>query len=342
MSRLWGLAPFALLGVLLVLPFYLTPYWNGRLVLIFVFALAILGLNLIAGYTGQLSVAQSFFLGIGAYTAAYLVTKVEIPALLTIPVAGLVGFAAAAVLAVPVLRLRGFYLMVITLAVLFTLSPLLKRFPDQTGGSAGLSVTPPEPRFGLFDDQWIYLVCLVVVAALFWVGLQLVRSPYGLAMVAVREQELVARSVGIAASRLKLKIFALAGLYAGVAGSLYALAIGYVSPDSFGLHMGLAIFAGAFMGGISSVYGALLGAMFVQLVPQFASQVDASMTGVIYGAAVIVCGIFIPGGIAGLGRQLSARGAAWRSQRPRVHPTINDRESSMIHTLESSPTKEST
>jgi branched-chain amino acid transport system permease protein len=295
------------LVLLAVVPFQLGPYDNGRITIIFVFAIAILGLNLIAGYTGQLSVAQSFFLGIGGYGSALLLDRVGVPSLLCIPLSGLLCLIVGGLIAIPVLRLRGFYLMVVTLALTFLLSPLLKRFPDLTGGAEGLSVSTPTPLGGLYDDQWIYLVSLVVAAILFWAARNLVKSQYGPAMIAIREREIVAEAVGVDASRIKTQAFAIASMYAGIAGSLYVFAIGYASPDSFGMHLGLLLFAGAFIGGIATIPGAIIGAAFVQLVPQYASNINDSFTSVIFGAAIILAVRFFPDGLAGLGRDAIAR-----------------------------------
>jgi branched-chain amino acid transport system permease protein len=308
MTRFAKPAPVALaafVALLVFLPFYLPPYENGQITLVFIFAIAILGLNLIAGYTGQLTVAQSFFIGIGGYVTAILVADAGFPHLLAIPLSGIVGLVLGWLIALPVLRLRGFYLMVVTLALVFLLSPLSKRLDGLTGGADGLVVPAPAPPGGLAGDQWIYLLCLVVGIVLFAAAARLVRSPYGAAMIAIRDREVVAAAIGIDAARVKTRVFAVAAMFAGIAGSLYAYAISFVSPDSFGMLLGLSLFAGAFIGGISTVGGALIGATFVQFVPQIGSSINDSMTGVIFGAAVIVSMLLFPQGIAGIGAQLA-------------------------------------
>jgi branched-chain amino acid transport system permease protein len=294
-----------LLALLVFLPFYFTPYNNAQITMVMIFAVAILGLNLIAGYTGQLTVAQSFFLGIGGYGTAIFITEAGLPHLLTIPLAGLIGFVVSFVIAVPVLRLRGFYLMVVTLALVFSLSPLIKRWDSLTHGADGIVVPTPAEFGGLAPDQVVYFICLAVAVVMFAAAARLVRSPYGPAMIAIRDREEVADVIGVHSSRVKILVFAMAGLYAGVAGSLYVFAIGFVSPDSFAMLLALSLFAGAFLGGISTISGAAIGALFVQFVPRFGSEIHDSLTGVIFGAAVIVCMLLLPTGIAGIGARLA-------------------------------------
>jgi branched-chain amino acid transport system permease protein len=302
------IAALVLVVVLIVVPFEVSPYDNNQMTLIFVMAIAILGLNLIAGYTGQLSVAQGLLLGVGGYASAILVNKVNMPHLLTIPAAGLVSMVVGWIIAVPVLRLRGFYLMVVTLALTFVLGPIAQQFPALTGGSAGLLVDSPSPPAGLALDQYIYFIALAVGVVLFAVAARLVHSQYGPAMIAVRDNEPVAEAIGIKTSRIKISVFTFASAYAGVAGAIYVLVIGYVSPESFGVTLALALFAGAFVGGIGTISGALIGAVFVQVVPLAAGEVNTTLTGVIYGAAVIISILIFPNGIAGgLGSWISAR-----------------------------------
>jgi branched-chain amino acid transport system permease protein len=301
------LAALVLVLVLAVVPFYETPYNNNQITLIFIFAMAILGLNLLAGYTGQLSVAQSLLLGIGGYTAAILVTEIEMPHLLTIPAAGFVAMFFGWLIAMPVLRLQGFYLMVVTLALVFVLSPVVKEFPSVTGGPEGLLIDAPEGVGTLATDQYVYLVALAVGVLLFALAARLVNSAHGPAMKAVRDNEVVAEAIGIKTTRTKTGAFLFASAFAGVAGSLYVQVIGYVSPDSFGIGLGLALFAGAFIGGIGTIAGALIGATFVQVVPLLAGRTDASLTGVIYGTAVIVSIMAFPEGLAGLGATVNKR-----------------------------------
>jgi branched-chain amino acid transport system permease protein len=326
------------LVLLLLAPLVFAPYWNGQLSLMLVFALAILGLNLISGYTGQLSIAQGFFLGIGAYTSAYLTSMHGWPSLTTLPVAAAVSGAVGLAVGIPVLRLRGFYLMVITLAICFLLPPLVKKFPDVTGGVSGISVPPLHGFAGMSADVVTYYVCLAVVAVAFLVTRQLVGSAHGPAMIAVRENELVAQALGINAARLKLKVFVVAAAYAGVAGALYVFVVSYVSPDSFGLQIALAVFAGALVGGNATITGAALGAVFVQLVPQYASDINGSLSSVIYGAAVILCVMFFPGGLAGIFRQVQ--------NAPRFQATVSSlaarRRINADPVLEASPVREST
>jgi branched-chain amino acid transport system permease protein len=317
----------ALLAGLLVavlFPFFFSPYQNGQLTLVIVYAVALVGLNLIGGYTGQITVGQVFFFGLGGYTTAILVADTSVPAPVALVAAGLVGMVAAWLIGMPVLRLSGFYLTVVTLALVFVLAPVVKRWDSLTGGSAGKSPGSPQVpgSLGLAQDQWIYFVCLAVALVMFALASTFVRSQYGPAMIAIRERELVAEAIGIDTSRLKTRVFALSGLFAGVGGALYVFAIGFVAPDSFGMALALQLFVAAFVGGFATVGGAIVGALFIQYVPQVSTDISEGLTGVLFGASLILCLLLMPHGIVGRWQQL----VAGRRRGIKTYGTINQGE----------------
>jgi branched-chain amino acid transport system permease protein len=290
------------------LPFDSSPVVNGQLTLVLVYAVAVLGLNLLVGYSGQISLGHGAFFAIGAYTAAILTAKAHLPYLLTVPAAALVTFALGFAFGVPALRLRGLYLALVTLALAVATPPLIKRFEGLTGGVQGMSVPqPPVPRWLPLDpDQFLYLLALAVAAVMFLLAANLTRGGLGRALVAIRDHERAATTMGVDRARIKTRAFACSAAYAGVAGSLFAFALGFVAPESFTLVLSFAFLAAMVIGGLGSVIGPLLGALFIEFVPQYAERVNQALTGVLYGVALIVVMYLLPGGAAGLLRRLRA------------------------------------
>src|ERR1700691_2617381 len=267
-------APGALVAIAvgvfaLALPFAASGYhiYQGAQVLIL--AIALLGLNLLTGFNGQISLGHGAFFAIGSYGAAILMVKFGLPYWAAIPLASVVCFIAG----------------------------LLCGFPALTGGSQGVTLAKPRAPFGigLTADQWLYLVCLACAAALYWAALNLVRGRIGRALVAIRDQPIAAETMGINAALYKTTCFGVSALYAGVAGGLSTLAVGFVSPESFGLALSLAFLVGIVVGGLASLGGALFGALFIEFVPNIADQLTVSfgdgakaLPGAIYGALLIL------------------------------------------------------
>jgi branched-chain amino acid transport system permease protein len=297
------------LAVAVGLPFDSEPVVNGELTLVLVYAVAALGLNLLVGYAGQISIGHGAFFAIGAYTAAVLIVKAHLPYLVTLPVAALVTFAIGFAFGVPALRLRGAYLALVTLALAVAVSPLIKRFEGLTGGVQGMAV--PQPRvpgwLPLASDQYLYLLTLAVAAVMFLIATNLTRGALGRALIAVRDKEHAATTMGVDPARTKTRVFACSAAYAGVAGALFTFALGFVAPESFTLLLSFTFLAVIVIGGLGTVGGALLGALFIEFVPQYAEGVNQALTGVIYGATLIVVIFLLPGGAAGLLRRLWRR-----------------------------------
>jgi branched-chain amino acid transport system permease protein len=298
--KLAGLA--ALLLVAVALPFFFGPFRVSQFTLALIYAVAVLGLNLLVGYSGQISLGHGAFFALGAYTGAILLDKTGVPHLLTIPAAGLVCFLAGLALGLPALRLRGLYLALVTLAIAIATPVLIKRFDSLTGGSQGIAVPQPKPpsALGLADDQFLYFLALVVALPLFWVAAGMVRRDIGRALIAIRDDETAAKTMGVNLATFKTRAFGLSAAYAGIAGSLFVFSNGFVAPESFTLVVSFSFLAAVVVGGLATVAGALFGALFIVFVPVWASDVDEALSGVIYGAALIACMYVFRRGIMGL------------------------------------------
>jgi branched-chain amino acid transport system permease protein len=301
--RWWKAAGLLALAVVaLILPFFFGPYRVSQFTLVLVYAIAVLGLNLLVGYSGQISLGHGAFFCLGAYTAAILLDRTGIPYLLTLPAAALVCFAAGLAFGLPALRLRGLYLALVTLALAIATPVLLKRFDGLTGGTQGITVAQPQSPgwLSLDPDQFMYLLALVLAVPLFWLAAGMVRRDVGRALIAMRDDETAARTMGINLATYKTRAFGLSAAYAGVAGALFTFANGFVAPESFTLTVSFAFLAAVVIGGLATVAGAVFGALFIVFVPVWSSDVDEALSGVIYGATLIACMYVFRGGIMGL------------------------------------------
>jgi branched-chain amino acid transport system permease protein len=301
----------------MAVPFLFGPYRVGQFTLVLVYAVAVLGLNLLVGYNGQISLGHGAFFALGAYTAALLIEKASVPHLLSVPAAGLVCFVAGYLFGVPALRLRGLYLALVTLGLAIAFPQLIKRFDELTEGSQGLTVIQPEAPgwLGLADDQFLYLLILAFTAVMFLAAWSLTRGQLGRAVKAVRDAEIPASTLGVDLGATKTRVFAVSACYAGVAGALYVFAIGFVAPEAFTLTVSFAFLAAIVVGGLATISGALFGALFIEFVPVYASDVNDALTGVIYGGVLIAFMWVLPEGAAGLLNR--ARGLAERRRERR-------------------------
>jgi branched-chain amino acid transport system permease protein len=297
-------------------PFGFSSYGLDQATLVLVYAMAILGLNMVSGFAGAISLGHGAFFAVGAYAEAILVQRYGLSPYLAIPCASAIAWAAGLAFGFPALRLRGLYLALGTLAIAMSVPPLLRRFEGFTGGHSGLVVqTLDAPAWShLSGSQWTYFLVLVIAAALFAVAWRLLGGALGRALLATRDHEIVAQVMGVSPTRYLTLTFALSSLYAGTAGALYTLAIGFVSPDSFTLMLGLGFFVGGVFGGLTSIGGAIFGGLFLQYVPVWASDIDKALGGFVYGATLIASMLLMPEGIAGLGRRIAA---AWRARAAR-------------------------
>ncbi|MEZ5818062.1 MAG: branched-chain amino acid ABC transporter permease [Hyphomicrobiaceae bacterium] len=304
----------ALLPVLTHFTGWISNYSYLQLSLVLVFSIAVLGLNLLTGFNGQISLGHGAFFGIGAYTAGILLDQTGVPYWATIPVAALVCFSIGYLFGFPALRLEGHYLALATLALAIAMPQILKyrHLEGLTGGVQGLNLIKPDAPFGLplSPDQWMYLVVLAVAVVMFWLARNLLDSRMGRAMMAIRDYSMAAQTMGINNARVKMTTFGISALYTGVAGALHAIIFEFIAPDSFRLELSISLLVGAVVGGIASLPGALLGGAFVQLIEKYADAATRFVSHnvnlpielepwTLYGIMLIVLMFVMPTGIAG-------------------------------------------
>lgn len=295
-------------------------FLQGQLTLVMIYTIAIAGLNVLVGYTGLISVGHSAFLGIGAYVTGVMVVQLELDPISTFPVAMLLGLAVGMIVGLPALRIKGLYLATVTLALGIAFPEIVGQFEELTGGAAGLQISRtlllPPVWSGLAVNQkslWLYLVCLVVLVAVTVLLHLLVSSRYGLAMRAVRDNELAAASAGVNVGLLKVSVFGLSGAVTSLGGCLFAMYIGSLSPTgSFSLHMAIVLITGLVVGGQGTRLGPLVGGFIVVYLPYYASNLGAGqLSAVIFGVVLIAIVFVMPegivGGLARLARHLRAR-----------------------------------
>lgn len=311
MSRRQLIALGVLLLAVCALPFFISNYRTFQFTLVMVYAIALLGLNMLTGYNGQISLGHGAFYAIGAYAAAILMDKYGVPYWATIPVAGAVCLVAGFLFGLPALRLEGLYLALATFALGVSLPGLLKyhHLEKWTGGVQGIVITKPDPPFGLplNADQWLYYFTLAVTVAMFLLGWNLLRGRIGRAMVAIRDQHIAAEAMGLNTAMVKSLTFGISAMYTGVAGALGAIAIQFVAPDSFNIFVSIVFLVGIVIGGLASLSGAVYGALFIQFVPNIADEISKAAPWAIFGVFLIAFVYVMPAGIAGAVRMGMAR-----------------------------------
>ncbi len=314
----WQHAALAVgLVLALLLPFGVKNFYIFQVTLAVIYAIAILGLNLLTGFNGQFSLGHSAFYAIGAYTAAILMENAGIPYYWTIPAAGIVCFGFGFLFGLPALRLEGIYLALATFALAVAMPQLLKSslLEHWTGGVQGIVITKPDAPFGLpfSSDQWLYFFTFAVAVVLYAAASRLVASRTGRAIMAIRDNPIAASTMGINVSLYKALTFGVSALYTGIAGALGAIAISFVAPDSFTFVLAIALFVGLVVGGVGSIPGTLVGGFFILFVPNVAEQVSKGLAGAVYGVILILLIYAMPSGAAGLFR-LALNRLAKRSQ----------------------------
>ena len=313
----WGLAAVAL-AVALVLPFTLSNFRLFQFSQVYIYAIALLGLNILTGFNGQISLGHGAFYAVGAYTTAIMLDQWNVPYGWTIPVAGVICLAAGFLFGVPALRLEGLYLALATFALALAVPQILKYFEHWTGGSQGIVLSKPGAPWGLplNPDQWLYFLTLLTLVVLFVLAANLLRGRTGRAIVAIRDNAIAAQSMGVNTALYKSLTFGVSAAYTGVAGALSAVTVAYVAPDSFDVFRSITFLVGIVIGGLASISGAIFGAFFIQFVPNWAQDISKAAPWAIYGIFLIVFMYAMPRGIAG-----SIRLAAVRWARRRAEPT---------------------
>jgi branched-chain amino acid transport system permease protein len=304
-----GLAAFGV--ALVLLPFVLSSYHVFQLTMVVVYAIVLLGLNILVGFNGQISLGHGAFFAIGAYVTAIMVSQTSIPYWATIPAAGVVCLAVGYLFGLPALRLEGLYLALATFALAVATPQLLKyrRLEAWTGGVQGITFAKPDPppHLPIDSDQWLYFLCLIVAVPLYVIGWNLLRARSGRALVAIRDHSTAAAAMGIDTAFYKTTTFAISAMYTGVGGALGAIVTQFVAPDSFPIFLSLSFMVGIVIGGIASIPGAIFGAVFIEFVPNVADAISDAAPWAIYGVVLIGCMYVMPRGLAGLIRTLVER-----------------------------------
>ena len=303
MTRRQLIVVAVLLMIAAALPFVVSNYRTFQFTLVLVYAIALLGLNMLTGYNGQISLGHGAFYAIGAYCTAILMDKFGVPYWLTLPVSGAICLLVGFLFGLPALRLEGLYLALATFALGVSLPQLLKyhHFEKWTGGVQGIVIQKPEAPFGLplKPDQWLYFFTLAVTLVMFVFAWNLLRGRVGRAMVAIRDNHVAAEAMGVNNSIYKSLTFGVSALYTGVAGSLGAIAVQFVAPDSFNIFLSIVFLVGIVIGGLASISGALYGALFIQFVPNVADEISKAAPWAIFGLFLLAFVYVMPMGISG-------------------------------------------
>jgi branched-chain amino acid transport system permease protein len=313
----WQWLALAALAVgLVILPFLFKNYRVFQFNLVLVYAVAILGLNILTGFNGQISLGHGAFYALGAYVAAIMMDKMGVPYWATLPVAGVVCFAFGFLVGFPALRLAGHYLALATYALALAVPQLLKykKIEGWTGGVQGIVLSKPAApfEFRLFDqalspDRWLYFFTLFVTLAMFLLAYNLLRGRVGRALIAVRDHPIAATAMGINLPMFKSLTFGVSAAFTGVAGAMGAVVVAFVSPDSFTVQLSIFLLVGVVVGGLASIPGAIFGGMFIQYVPNIADEISKSAPAAIYGVLLIGLMYLMPLGIMGGLRSTWAR-----------------------------------
>jgi branched-chain amino acid transport system permease protein len=286
-------------GVLSILPFILSDYHVYLAALVGIFFVAVLGLNILTGYTGQISIGHGAFMAIGGYTTAVMSRDHHTNLVVTMGMAFAICFAVGLLVGLPALRLSGVYLALVTFALAVSVPYIPLQYSTFLGGSGGVQSSQTVSNLWVYTAAW---ACSAILFVLAWLVL---RGRVGRAFRAVRDSEIAAVASGVELPVYKTLAFGISAAYAGVAGSLYVLATnGFAQPDEFGVFLSLQILVGAAVAGLGSLWGVLVGAAFVGLLPQVSTSVPVIGAehgrDVVFGAAVVLIMLLLPEGFAGL------------------------------------------
>ena len=298
-----------LLVVLLAIPALIGEFYVKEMAGLFIFSIAGVGLMLLIGYSGLISLGHAAFMGIGAYTNAVLLAQ-GVPFFLTLPAAGLLTAFAGVVIGVPTLRMSGLYLAIATLAFGGILANVFAKWDSVTGGFDGFPVQTPS-IFGMkiAGSGGVYYLALGVLIFVMWLVVNILRSPLGRALVAIRDSEISAQSMGINLARYKTIAFAISAGITGLAGALFGHYVRHLAPDAFEILLSIQLVTIVFVGGMGSLHGAVLGAIFVALLPQaiaimrdtlpFGLGNTPGLEPALFGLILVLCILFAPHGMYG-------------------------------------------
>jgi len=283
------------------LPLFVSGFRLFQFTQVLIYAIALLGLNLLTGNNGQFSLGHGAFYGIGAYTSAIMVDRWGIGYGWTIPTAGLVCLIVGFLFGRPALRLEGLYLALATFSLALAVPQILKYFEDWTGGSQGIVLSKPKAplHLPLTEDQWLYFLTLAVTIVLFVLAANLLGGRTGRAIVAIRDNHIAAEAMGVNNALYKSVTFGVSAAYTGIAGALSAIVVAYVAPDSFDVFLSITLLTGIVIGGFGTIAGPIYGALFIQFVPNWAQDISKAAPWAIFGLFLIGFMYVMPRGIAG-------------------------------------------
>lgn len=311
---------------LVLLPVVTTPYVMYMANLICLAIIGAVGLNLLTGFTGQISLGHAAFIGVGGYATAILMTRLDFPFWVALPIAGLVSACAGMIIGIPSLRVKGLYLCIATLAAQFIFEYLFLHWDSLTRGIRGINIPPPRLGSLVFDtEKSFYYVNLALVFVAVGFARNLLRTKWGRAFVAIRDRDLAAEIMGINLFRYKLAAFALSSFYAGIAGGLWVGFIKVVTPEHFPFSLSIQYLAMVIVGGLGSVLGSILGAIFMTMVPELLNVLTGSakhffpgldqlfipMKDVVFGALIVGFLIFEPHGLAEIWHRIKNFFSLW-------------------------------
>lgn len=299
--------------IVLILPLFVSNYWVGLITLCAISAVGAIGLNILTGFTGQISIGVGAFLGVGGYTSAILTSTYGLNFWIALPLAGLVTAIIGAFFGIPALRLNGLYLAIATLAAQIIILFIISRWNSLTGGTAGIVLNRPKiGSFTLSSNTHYYYLSVVILLLTILYATNLLRTRVGRAFLAVRDRDIAAQIMGINLFKYKVMAFAISSFFVGIAGALLAHYTMIVSPELYNFQVSIEYLAMILIGGLGSVFGSVLGAAFITLLPVSLSslidilavytpelyQLFSAFKEFVFGIVIILFLIFEPGGLA--------------------------------------------
>ncbi len=295
-----GTARVAGLLLLLAAPLALHQFALFQLALLMSYVIAVLALSILTGGSGQVSLGQSAFYGLGAYISGMLIEHAGVNYAFTLPISGAVCFGFGFLFGLPALRLTGAYLALATFALAVAAPHLVKLdiLAAWTGGVEGIVLSKPSAPFGIAvpQDVWLYYFALTVTGAIYWGASNLLDSRSGRAMKAIRDNEIAASAIGVNVALYKTLAFGVSAGLTGIAGALGAIVVQYVSPDSYTIHLAIAIFLAMVIGGVGWLPGSFAGAAFIVFVPNIAEEISKGLSGAVFGALLFLVIFLFPNG----------------------------------------------
>lgn len=294
------------LALACVAPFWLNGYGLYLLTLTAIFAIVALGLNLLTGYAGQISLCHAALFGVGAYATALLTSKAGWPYLVSLPAGALLTTAIGAAVAVPALRLKNLYLAIATLGFGVVLQKTIFEWRSLTGGGGGLSLAPPTVAGHELGATGLYYLALAFLVLGLWGAWNVSRGRTGRALRLIKESEIAAASLGIHIARYKVTAFAVSAFYAAIAGGLFAYLVRYINPESFNVGLSIGFLSMIVIGGLGTIGGSIVGAMFYVVVPELLRGIKDA-PGLVFGVVLVVVMVFMPQGLWGMARRFLGR-----------------------------------